>query len=61
MKVGDLVKWTRDMFNDSAPVGVVIKNAESHQWPTAWWSILWSNGKTEIVSDRNLKVINASR
>ena len=61
MKVGDMVKWRRDIFRDAAPVGVVVKNAESHQWSTAWWSILWSNGKTEIVSGRNLKVISASR
>ena len=61
MKAGDLVKWRRDLFNDSAPVGVVVKNAEKAKWKTAWWSILWSNGKTEIVSDRNLKVINESR
>ena len=45
------------MFRDSAPVGVVIKNAESHQWSTVWWSILWSNGNTEVVSERNLKMI----
>ncbi len=49
------------MFRDSAPVGVVIKNAESSQWSTVWWSILWSNGNTEVVSERNLRVINASR
>ena len=61
MKAGDLVKWRRDLFNDSAPVGLVVKNAEKAKWKTAWWSILWSTGKTEIVSDRNLKVINASR
>ena len=61
MKAGDLVKWRRDLFRAEAPVGVVVKNAEKGKWKTAWWSILWSNGKTEIVSDRNLKVINASR
>lgn len=61
MQVGDLVKYRRDLFRAEAPVGVVVKNAESHQWSTVWWMILWSNSKTEVVSERNLKVINASR
>ncbi len=61
MQAGDLVKWRRDLFRESAPVGLVIANAESAKWKTAWWSILWADGKTEIVSERNLKVINASR
>ena len=58
MNVGDLVKC-RLGVTDS--VGIVLKNTGMDSVPTAWWSILWSNGKTEIVSDRNLKVINASR
>jgi len=58
MKAGDLVKWRRDMFRKSAPVSVIVKNAESHHWSTVWWSILWPNGETEIVSERNLMVIS---
>lgn len=56
MKVGDLVKWRRDLFRKSAPVGIALIEGGG-----AWWTILWSNGKREIVSERNLKVINASR
>ena len=55
MQVGDLVKWRRDMFKPNAPVGIAIKRTD---WAAPWWSILWSNGKTEIVSDRNLLVVN---
>ena len=61
MKVGDLVKFRRDMFRDAAPVGVIVKNAEKGKWKTAWWLVQWSDGKSEIISDRNLMVINASR
>ena len=56
MKVGDLVKYRRIAVD--AGVGIVVKNAPGSG---AWWSILWSNGETEIVSVRNLKVINESR
>ena len=61
MQAGDLVQWRRDLFRESAPVGLAITNTGKDSVPTVWWSILWSNGKTEIVSERNLKVINASR
>ena len=61
MQVGDLVKWRRNIFRESAPVGIVTKKTGMDSVPNAWWSVLWSNGKTEIVSERNLKVINASR
>ena len=61
MQVGDLVKWRGRPPSDEQPVGIVLKSTGMDSVPTAWWSILWSNGKTEIVSDRNLKVINASR
>ena len=54
MKVGDLVKC-RLGVTDS--VGIVIKNTGMDSVPTAWWSILWAGGNTEIVSERNLKVI----
>ncbi len=60
MQVGDLVKWRRDMFRSSAPVGIAVER-ELYGRGGAWWSILWSNGKTEIVSERNLKVINEAR
>ena len=59
MKVGDLVKYRRCALD--AGVGIVVKNAEKGKWKTAWWSILWANGDTEVVSERNLKVLNASR
>lgn len=49
------------MFRDAAPVGVVVKNAEKGKWKTVWWTILWTNGERQIVSERNLKVINANR
>jgi len=58
MKVGDLVKYRRDALD--AGVGIVVKQRPHINGP-AWWSILWSNGETEIVSVRNLKVINESR
>ena len=56
MQVGDLVKYRRIALD--AGVGIVVKHADIGP---AWWSILWSNGETEIVSVRNLKVINESR
>ena len=56
MKAGDLVKYRREAVD--AGVGIGIKLADIGP---AWWSILWSNGSTEIVSVRNLKVINESR
>ena len=56
MKVGDLVKYRRIAVD--AGVGIVVKLADIGP---AWWSIVWSNGATEIVSVRNLKVISASR
>ena len=58
MQVGDLVKYRRIALDAGA--GLVIEDAPGSAGP-AWWSILWSNGETEIVSVRNLKVINASR
>ena len=58
MKVGDLVKWKRDMFRAAAPVGVVVRNASITASQTAWWNVLWSTGKIEIVSDQNLLVVN---
>jgi hypothetical protein len=58
MKVGDLVKYRREALD--AGVGIVIKQRTHINGPV-WWSILWSNGSTEIVSVRNLKVVNASR
>ena len=61
MQVGDLVMYRTNAGMSSPAVGIVIKNAEKGKWKTAWWSILWSNGKTEIVSDRTLKVINENR
>ena len=61
MQVGDLVKYRRDLPHERAGLGLVITNAESAKWKTVWWSILWADGKTEIVSERNLKVINESR
>jgi len=56
MKVGDLVKYRREAVDAGA--GIVVKHADIGP---AWWSILWSKGTTEIVSVRNLKVINESR
>ena len=61
MKVGDLVQYRRDLPHERAGVGIVVKNAETAKWKTVWWSIMWAGGKTEIVSERNLKVINESR
>ena len=62
MKVGDLVKWRRDLFRESAPVGVALTNIDNTTGiRTVWWTILWSNGKTEHVNQRNLNVINAGR
>ena len=57
MKVGDLVKWRGRPPSDEHPVGIVLKNTGMDSVPTAWWSILWSSGKIEIVSERNLKVM----
>ena len=61
MQAGDLVKYRRGLPHVRGGLGLVIANAESAKWKTVWWSILWASGKTEIVSERNLKVINASR
>jgi len=57
MKVGDLVKWKRDRFRESAPVGIALTEGGG-----AWWTILWANGERQIVSKRNLLVVSyASR
>jgi len=57
MQVGDLVKWRRDLFRESAPVGIALIEGAN-----AWWTILWTNGVREIVSERNLSVVkHASR
>jgi len=64
MQAGDLVKYRRDLPHERAGLGLVVENAEKQsldKTKTVWWSILWADGKTEIVSERNLKVINASR
>jgi len=61
MQVGDLVKYRRNMFDLSALVGIVVKNTGMDSVPVAWWLVQWSDGKSEIISDRNLMVINASR
>ena len=61
MQAGDLVKYRRDLPHERAGLGLVIANAESAKWKTVWWCIMWSDGKTEIANERNLKVINASR
>ena len=53
MRVGDLVKWRRDLFRESAPVGIALIEGGG-----AWWTILWASGKREIVSERNLNVIS---
>ena len=57
MKVGDLVKYRRNAVD--AGVGIIIKPGAGER--PAWWKVLWSNGVSEVVSDRNLKVINESR
>ena len=54
MQVGDLVKLR--YWREGEPVGIAVIEAKS-----AWWTILWTCGKREIVSERNLKVISASR
>lgn len=57
MQVGDLVKWKRDMFRESAPVGIALIEGGS-----ARWTILWTSGRREIVSEQNLLVVkHASR
>ena len=61
MQAGDLVKYRRDLPHVRAGVGIAITNTGMDSVPTVWWSILWADGKTEIVSERNLTVINASR
>ena len=53
MQVGDLVKWRRNWFKPNAPVGIALIEGAN-----AWWTILWSNGKREIVSEINLLVVN---
>ena len=58
MQAGDLVKYRRDLPHVRAGVGILIKRTD---WAAPWWSVRWGCGKTEIVNERNLKVINASR
>ena len=55
MQVGDLVKWRRTAVNPD--VGIIIKKGE-YMYE---WLVLWSNGATETLPERNLSVINASR
>ena len=62
MQAGDLVQWRRDLFRKSAPVGIAVDNLDRTTGiRTVWWTVVWSNGKTTHVSERNLKVINESR
>jgi hypothetical protein len=61
MKVGDLVKYRRDLPHERAGLGLVLENAESAKWKTVWWSVRWGCGKIEIVNERNMRVVNASR
>jgi len=56
VQVGDLVKWRGRPPSDSQPVGIALIEGGG-----AWWTILWTNGEREIVSERNLKVVNESR
>jgi len=59
MQAGDLVRWRRDLFRESAPVGIALTNIDKTSGKrTVWWSIQWSNGKAEIVNERNLTVIS---
>ncbi len=59
MQAGDLVCWRRDLFRESAPVGIALTNIDKTSGKrTVWWSIQWSNGKAEIVNERNLTVIS---
>ena len=54
MQVGDFVKLR--YWREVQTVGVTLIEGAN-----AWWTILWTDGKREIVSERNLKVISASR
>ncbi len=57
MKVGDLVKYRHDLPHERAGVGVALIEGAN-----TWWTILWTNGDREIVSERNLLVVkHASR
>ena len=55
MQVGDLVKW-RAHLGTAESVGLALIEAAG-----VWWTIQWSNGEREIVSELNVEVINASR
>ena len=54
MQVGDLVRYRRNAVD--AGVGIVLIEGA-----LARWTILWSCGVREIVSEQNLRVISASR
>ena len=56
MQVGDLVKYRRNAVDAGA--GIIIKSETG--W-VGWWLVLWASGITEVVRDRNLRVINESR
>jgi hypothetical protein len=59
MRAGDLVRWRRVLFRAPAPVGIALTNIDKTSGKrTVWWSIQWSNGKAEIVNERNLTVIS---
>ena len=57
IKVGDLVKYRRNAVD--AGLGIIIKPGAGER--PAWWVVLWASGTTEVVSDRNLRLINESR
>ena len=57
MQAGDLVKYRRGLPHVRAGVGILVTNTGMDSVPTVWWSVVWSNGKTEIVSERNLTLI----
>ena len=58
MQAGDLVRWRRDLFRESAPVGIAVDNLDRTTGiRTVWWSVRWGCGKIEIVNERNLTVI----
>ena len=55
MQVGDLVKYRRIAVD--AGVGIIIKKGE-YMYE---WLVLWSNGASETLPERNLRLINESR
>ena len=61
MKVGDLVRYNRDEYNDRLGThGIVVDLDDKHVCPPVA-AVLWNTKETERIFSDELEVINESR